>query len=378
MLDRIVFEEGVKTMPIDLETLSMSSDYDRGNKFPLSHYEFIGEVMNMMEEQGASPELAEMHIAQNGVIYPKEKELSFRSDIKTIHDTRGVQITNLVAKINMTSDKLADKETKQSFALSYNKLGIQVSFGTNVNICSNMTIFGGSHAKNFGTDSVGFDQMMELIDAWTKGADARRARDLRIIDNMKGTRFANVLRETREIIGHFNELLIKDPNSAPLRQGRITEVHRSILKDYDESIENKKDLNLWDIFNCFTLAASHQDVIENRIANSIAIGRYFVERYNLDDKERNEKVVIMAQDDILKEREATVKQIAEYPLTKEEAFEEAEELPTAPPEVIKETPDELPKVKEPVKEKEIPVDAYTEEGNKSIFDQDEEEVSWTD
>lgn len=299
MLKQIVFQKDERVMPIDIDTLINSSDYDRGKKFPKSHHEILTDVMNIMTAEGYQHELSELYISKSGVIPPKEREVAFRTDIDSIYDTRGIQITNLIAKINMQGE-LTNKDSSQSFALSINKNGIEVSFGTNISICSNMTIFGDSHLKNFGADSIDFDKMFEIIRLWIKTSKKRRENDLRIIEQMKLVTFTNFLKESREIIGHFNELLIRDGNTAPLRQARITDVHRNLLDQYDKSIQFGETFNLWNMFNVFTQASSSQDVLENIIGNSVAVGKFFVERYNLNEIEGETVVVDVAT--IVKER----------------------------------------------------------------------------
>ena len=306
MLEQIVFENNERTMPIGLDTLINSSDYDRGKKFPRSHHEILTDVQNIMTAEGYENELSELYIAKSGVILPKEREVAFRTDINTIYDTRGVQITNLVAKINM-GGVLADDESSQSFALAFNKNGIEVSFGTNIRVCSNMTILGDGHLKNFGADSIEFDKMLEIVRLWVKTSEERRASDKAIIKRMKKITFTNFLKESREIIGHFNEMLIRDGNNAPLRQGRITDVHRSLLERYDKSIQFGESFNLWDMFNVFTEASSHQEVLENVIGNSAAIGQYFVDKYNLKDMPEGDVLVVNSLNDIMNEPVEEVK-----------------------------------------------------------------------
>jgi hypothetical protein len=292
MLEQIVFDTREKTMSIDLDTLVNSSDYDRGKKFPKSHHEILSEVQKIMTEEGYENKLSELYISKSGVILPKEREVAFRTDINTIYDTRGVHITNLVAKINM-GGILSDSESSQSFALSYNKNGIEVSFGTNINICSNMTIFGHGHLKNFGTNGIEFDKMFEIIRLWIKTSEERRKVDLEIIEKMKLITFTDFLKESREIIGHFNEMLIRDGNTAPLRQGRITDVHRALLTQYDKAVQFGENFNLWNMFNAFTEASSHQDVLENVIGNSAAIGQFFVDKYNLNALESEKEIIVV-------------------------------------------------------------------------------------
>lgn len=280
----IEFEKDQKVMSIDFETLKESADYDRGKKFPKSHFEVIEDIMSLMSEEHHYPELVELFIAKNGVIYPKEREVSYRNDIDTIYDTRGVQITNLIAKINMLGN-LTNDTSSQSLAISFNKSGIEFAFGANVSVCGNMTIFGEDHLQNYGKDSIDYEKMWEIIILWIKTAEHRRNRDLAIIEKMKLITFPNVLEEVRNIIGYFHEMFIRDANACPLRQGRINDVHRGLIAGYEEAIENQEAFNLWDMFNVFTQVSSHQDVIENRIANTTAIGKYFIDRYNLDEKE---------------------------------------------------------------------------------------------
>jgi hypothetical protein len=292
MIKQIVFEKGEKVKRIDMETLRQSADYQRqGSKFPVSHHVLLGNILNLMEEANLPGKVSEIYISKNGVILPKEREVAFRTDIDSIYDTRGIMMENVIARIDMTS--LADEESNQSIAINFNKTGIEIAMGTNIMVCSNMTIFGDTYLKNHGKDSTNFDQMLDVIKLWVKTAEERRLDDLRMIETMKKVTFSgNFIKESREIIGHFNEMLILDPNGAPLRQGRITEVHRGLLNGYNKSVEDRKDFTLWDMFNVFTEASTHQDVVENRLSNSAAIGKYFVDRYALNEIGTDGAVVV--------------------------------------------------------------------------------------
>jgi glycine cleavage system H lipoate-binding protein len=292
MIKQIVFEKGEKVKRIDMETLRQSADYQRqGSKFPVSHHVLLGNILNLMEEANLPGKVSEIYISKNGVILPKEREVAFRTDIDSIYDTRGIMMENVIARIDMTS--LADEESNQSIAINFNKTGIEIAMGTNIMVCSNMTIFGDTYLKNHGKDSTNFDQMLDIIKLWVRTAEERRLDDLRMIETMKKVTFSgNFIKESREIIGHFNEMLILDPNGAPLRQGRITEVHRGLLNGYNKSVEDRKDFTLWDMFNVFTEASTHQDVVENRLSNSAAIGKYFVDRYALNEIGTDGAVVV--------------------------------------------------------------------------------------
>jgi len=286
MIEQIIFHKGQKTIPIDLETLERTRDYERGNKFPESHHELIRNILNLITIEGLTAEVAELFVAKTPGMYPKDKEIAFRTDINTKYDTRGVDIENLVAKINFTGE-LANDESCQSIALSYNKSGIEVSFGTNISVCSNMNIFGENYLSNHGSDSINFKKMVELIRLWVKTARATRERDLQLLEKMKSVTFTNYLKEIREIIGHFNEMLILNPNSAPLRQARITDVHRALLNGYTGG-----GRSLYQIYQDFTNISSHQDVIENRVKNTAEIGRYFVDRYGLNELDDGGAIVV--------------------------------------------------------------------------------------
>jgi len=286
MIEQIIFHKGQKTIPIDLETLERTRDYERGNKFPESHHELIRSILNLITNEGLTAEVTDLFVAKTQGMYPKDKEIAFRTDINTKYDTRGVDIENLVAKINFTGE-LANDESCQSIALSYNKSGIEVSFGTNISVCSNMNIFGENYLSNHGSDSINFKKMVELIRLWVKTARATRERDLQLLEKMKSVTFTNYLKEIREIIGHFNEMLILNPNSAPLRQARITDVHRALLNGYTGG-----GRNLYQIYQDFTNISSHQDVIENRVKNTAEIGRYFVDRYGLNELDEGGTIVV--------------------------------------------------------------------------------------
>jgi hypothetical protein len=179
-------------------------------------------------------------------------------------------------------DEYSNDESSMMMAINHSKLGIEIAIGSSIRICSNMTIMGhGQRASNFGSDKITFEQMMELVGLWIKTMKERREKDIQIMDRMKNINISNFYQETREMIGYFNEKLILEPISAPLRQGRITEAHRMLLDDYQG---RDGTYTLWEMFNVLTNVSSHQDVIENRISNSAAIGDYFIAKYGLDGR----------------------------------------------------------------------------------------------
>ena len=76
-------------------------------------------------------------------------------------------------------------EFKAAVGISYTDRGIQLAFGTHVNVCSNMMIWGQNFMSTYGANKVGFNVMMDAFDDWMKRFDEKRKQDMEIINALK-------------------------------------------------------------------------------------------------------------------------------------------------------------------------------------------------
>jgi hypothetical protein len=277
-LQEIKFEDK-NVISLNLETLKASAEYRRGSKFPQSHYVLIEDVLSRLNAKGLAPTIETIYVSKNGCQYPTENYVQRSSDLKSIYDTQGVIINNLVTKITL-GGSLANEDNAQAIAISYNKLGIQISMGLNVWVCQNMNIFGSTVISNYGGTGIAFDKMIDVLNGWIANIKAYHQRDQRVLEAMRGIRFMDAFAEMQSIIGHLYWLAEIAPKTkdivAPLNHSRITDLLREFIA------LDSVNPTLYDLYQCATNVSTHQDVIENRIKDTHLIGEYFAGRYGID------------------------------------------------------------------------------------------------
>ena len=297
MQEQIVFGENQKVMEIDIKTLEASADYRNPNekKFPMSHCDVISEITDMLEAKNLEFEIADMFITEKGTVPGTQKQVDRinkrrlkdnpkAKDLVKINDTSVTIIREMICSIRVLGEYTND-DMGFVIGVSQNEKGFVFGVGARVAICSNFTIMGASDTfKNYGKDSTSFDNIIELIenridniaDFWTEQQT--------FIKNLMSIRLESVT-ERDSIIGSLLSLAVKGAYidstlEVPLNISEVSKLAANML-NYDEVPD--KLISIWDFFNHVTTITSSSNRLEGRILQSAATGRYFTERYSLDE-----------------------------------------------------------------------------------------------
>ena len=277
MRNEIVFNDKQNVIDLNLPELQLTADYKGMRKHEISHHRIMDDLLKDLNGRGYDAKLATLLVSKNGVDYPTTREVETKGYLTSVNDIRGVIVRNCIGRIDITGDGLSDKFTNQQIAISYNKQGIALAMGTNVQICSNMNIFGGQMMQNYGTGSVPILRMLDLMASWIQNMRQFRERDLAIHKLLKEAKI-DPLREVDEVVGHLHRLCeMQKADSkvmAPLNHSRIHDLQRGMLQYEGEMA------TAYDFYQAATEVSTHQQVIENRLANTSDLVSFFQDRYN--------------------------------------------------------------------------------------------------
>lgn len=281
MRNEIIFDDKQKVMNLTLEELQATADYVGERKHTISHHKLFSDLLMDLSNRGFEAQLDQLFISKNGIINPTQLHVDRQSDLNSVNDINGVIIRNCIGKINISGPEFDDGDTNQQIAISYNKAGVAMSMGANVSICSNMSIFGGQMVSNYGQSSMPMMRMLEIMASWIQNMKMLRLRDLAIHKFLK-ERVIDPIKEVDEVIGNLHRLVemnLRDNKViAPLSHSRIHDIQRGIMDNNGIPMASA-----YDFFMAATNVSTHQNVIENRLPNSSALGLYFQNRYDADN-----------------------------------------------------------------------------------------------
>lgn len=299
MLKQIVFGENQKVMEIDMETLEKSADYRNPNekKFPMSHCDVITEITDMLDQKGLPYEIADMFITEKGTIPGTQKQVdrmnesilasnpkANEDDFVKINDTSVTIIREMICSIRILGEYTND-EMGLVIGISQNEKGFVFGVGIRVAICSNFTIMGAEDTfRNYGKNNIPFDHILELIEKRINSVDELWKEQSTFIKNLMLLRF-NAIEERNSILGSLLSLAVKSAYmdttlEVPLNIGECSKLAHKFLV-YDDTPDTL--VSLWEFFNHITEITSSSNRLEGRILQSAATGKYFIERYRLDE-----------------------------------------------------------------------------------------------
>lgn len=250
-MKKFSFDKQTKVSNIQLEVLSESIQLKNagtnnpGPTRPLQSWELIAAIQGMLDKTGIKytpePIWVEKRNSKRILTSNEEKEFNEKNTPanKWLFD-------NVVTQFNMPGTK----DLNPSIGMSFNKKGIQVVWGTNVMVCSNMCVFGDNVISTYGAQRTPFGKQMQLLEYWISKMDAMFADDVKIIDDMKTVPVSS--ERLSQSIGSLYQKAIEKAYSpkaglvAPINTSTLSIIVQDMLK-----AESQID-TVWDFYNVGT------------------------------------------------------------------------------------------------------------------------------
>lgn len=261
--------EKAKVQSLTLEQLMRTNKENRGDDrscpHGIYHYAMIQQVLDMCAERGYDAEVYDLFATNNkdkqtpGVSLYPELEKRFGERAVEAHTLRRVY-ANIRIK-DFDGDGLTT-----NMAISYTQKGIQVGFGTNVQICRNQNMMGNgrfvadytinnhyAYGDNYKTNLAG---IFERIGTWLTDAEKINIEDRETIERMKHSILT--AEQLYTILGVLltirvsSDTQIKDIKYRggiyPLNQAQMTKFTEQLLVKQKEAGR----ISAWDFYNCAT------------------------------------------------------------------------------------------------------------------------------
>jgi len=282
----IIFDKNEKVKAIDLATLRSTltlSEY--GGKPPISkpieHHEFIDIIGDKLTSKNHIFDLDPIYISKT------ETKRIMLLDPKNENTPESHLIQRLVTKINLRDPGYQNTDHNMAIAIGYTEAGLQVSFGANVRICSNMSIFGGRYLQTYGGNKIPFSKMIELIDKYIGDLPEICDHDFRMLSAMRDVSLSPD--HVMETIGDLNLRAYSGAyhkQFSPLSVTQVGAVTKRILDDSLEILtpEIARNVSLYDFYNHGTAALhpKYANDTSNIWQDTSNWGDYICNRFNLN------------------------------------------------------------------------------------------------
>ena len=186
----LVFTE--KHININLPTLKATARYENAkgglpSVRPLEHWELIERIQT---EFKAIVGFSEHEMVQHPIHAYEGTALRLnwpRGADTTLCPTENYLIGRILTKLTFPHKEGAANEQDQSIAIGYHEKGIDIAFGPNIRVCSNMNIFGGKLISTYGDrkTSTPFEKMMEVLKSWFYEFKTHELNDYMTIQRLK-------------------------------------------------------------------------------------------------------------------------------------------------------------------------------------------------
>jgi hypothetical protein len=247
---------------------------------PVTHYQFIEDIMRILTEANQAPILAHIYCAKSGgtKIIPKIEE---QLGVKDVIDAW--LLDKITGRIMIPS--LTTEDTECCVAFSYHDKGLDLAFGSNVRDCSNVSIFGSNVMHTYGAKKdASYERMLEVFKEWSGKLDKMYEEDLKLIKSMMMIKVTG--KEMLRFLGKLMVSAIKFNMGfkvvAPLNVTQVNEVIRGIITKKGEKFYEGPDCTLWEFYNFMTFVMKGDKAdITTLLTDVAAIGNMMIAEYDI-------------------------------------------------------------------------------------------------
>jgi hypothetical protein len=284
---RLLFnnKERVETLTLDelKKTNIAHADLQRSRTTPVAHYELIDTLMSILTEAGQAPVLDVIYATNQG------GSTALRNIEEQYGNQKNILQAWLLRKITgkIFIPRLETEDMKISIAFAYHDKGIDVAFGHDVSVCSNMSIFGSHILHTYGANqNVDYEKLIDTVKVWANNLDKMAEEDIIIIKNMMATTITK--EKAQEFLGKLlllaNAANMNKPVVSPLNVTQVSEVSKGLLSSDYDIFNATGEYSLWNFYNDMTavLKAGNSD-ISTLLTDVTEIGNMLVKEFNLSN-----------------------------------------------------------------------------------------------
>lgn len=277
MSEVFVFPKSAKIATIELDTLRQSSmirsagSNHPGIARPLQSWELIEKVHEMIESNNKLYEQRDIWVEQRASnrILTQQEMLNLNETNTPIEKW---MFDHVLTKIDLIPEK-AVNGLSPSIAISFNKRGIQVTWGMHVHVCQNLCIFGENSISTYGNQKMPFGKQLDVLNNWINTINAKFKEDQDIMKKMQDTPI------TPEWINEtIGDLYIKAIGRA-YKKGLPAPVNTTTLSTLVQKMNTEDISSVWDFYNSGTAVIKPENIVlDDVLDTNIAWGMYLAEK----------------------------------------------------------------------------------------------------
>ena len=241
----------VKTMKIPFEVLSNSKEFIPASgkpqaSRPEASWIAMQKVISLLDLRNIVNRIDAIYVSSDEANHPltTEEKALYGDEIPV----KMWIFNRIIARIVLT---IPDAETPEgmesAIAFAYNKNGIQIAFGTNVQICSNFSILRYNETfQTYGDKKIPYEDLMAHLAQFIDNLPQWQAEEFALIQKMQDTD-AGTLEDINGLIGALLRAAVNANLNAESSALNITEV-----AEMTRTIISEPVTNVWDLYNVGT------------------------------------------------------------------------------------------------------------------------------
>lgn len=241
---------------------------------PIEHFNFLDEIGKGLTRRSIDYTLDDIMVPETGtkrIMWTGEKEQC---------PLQNYLVEQLVTRINL--NVTGETELNPSIAVAYNDRGIQIAFGTNVRVCSNMNVYGENFISTYGNvGKVPFAQMITILKSWIDNYEKHFEADKNAINELKAIEIQP--NDMDKILGKlirnavFNNMGRKEVN-APLN---VTQVCR-LIEQGDSQFNQNIPATAWDFANWGTyILKPNKSNMTELLSDTYSFNKFVLEAFDV-------------------------------------------------------------------------------------------------
>jgi len=207
---------------------------------PVEHDAFLNQLTEIASPAG--------EVNWEPIVCTEKNALMLKSDSpdKKTHPVEDYLIQQFVTKAIIHNNQ--SNGTSTALGVSFSSKGITVAFGQNVQVCSNMCVWGANVVRT--SQQLKYDNMMDIIREWVSNHEAKAAEDRQKINLMKNTHINDGTVDLiwGEIIR--NAVLGNEGITTPILN--VAQTGRMIRTYQDQVLDTGEEQTMWNLMNAAT------------------------------------------------------------------------------------------------------------------------------
>lgn len=176
----------------------------------------------------------------------------------------------------------SDHNSTGGICVNFHQRGIELAYGNNIHVCTNLNIYGQTHIMSYGSKGMPLDKMFEVYENWIQKLPEFRENDLRMEEDMKST-FVDPRTAFSTLVGKLSIMAVKrayidSTLDSPLNISQTSEFTKRLLKKHGDKLDEQA--SIWDLFNLTTEILKPGEMnSEELLKQGTAAGNFFVNEY---------------------------------------------------------------------------------------------------